>query len=340
MSLFTPTSSGSFRYGRFNGPLSFLEIIVERVLLVSCQNIVTLNAQIVGDETDHTFYWEQTAGPPVIWLEPQNQIMVMYEKNPSDTNGDCFFRFWIDRYTQFQQYRDLIVSGSARDDVVYTPTVANTGLISQPFTAIFQTFPDFTYSPAYTIDNPNKIFSFNLPNFTPAIAIKNVVYEYTSGGLIEVQQLSPTDKLFLTPETGKFYVVRYYFNLVGIPYDFYYESSPPFYVNADNNSSTTLDTGEIFRKIGSMSNYGSVSFFQTAIVELSILPNEENVYGFNTSIKNFGSSEFVSTQILSLLALPELPEDDVIGLNNTITDNVGFISIFQVQLSDGITVIG
>lgn len=102
------------RRRRFRVALQGTQIVLEQVMLVSCSDIVTLNARI-ADTSDrpHTYYWEQISGTPVTWLEDQDQLMVMW-RQPADT-GEKVFRFWLDRGTSFEQKQDVLVTSVNRD---------------------------------------------------------------------------------------------------------------------------------------------------------------------------------------------------------------------------------
>lgn len=337
MSLFTPSTTGSYRYGRFNGPLDFLEFVVERVLLVSCQNIVTLNADIYGDLINHDFYWEQTGGPPVIWLEPQNQPMVMYQKNPSQSDQDCFFRFWIDRYTPFRQFRDLVVSGSARDDLTLITNVNMLGTLGSPSVPNpFQISPDFTYAPDSTLDSNTAIFTFTIPNIPlPATITKNVVYTVENGVYIPYVELPFYGNLVTNVDLTKSYVVRTFFTLPGLINDQYYEGKIQKITIGDRPR--TIDTGDICQNYSIYNVYGSVSVFQTTLIELSSELVEDTV-DITNAVSAYGNITILQTQLVTLEQVPEIPEENALTIN--ITNAVSRLSVFQVQLSDGITVIG
>lgn len=339
MPLITSSLSNSFRYGRPGDfTLSPITVIVEKILLTSCQNIVTLNAQVFGNIAGHTFYWEQTGGPPVIWLEPQNQLTVMYEKNPSQSGQDCFFRLYVDRYTEFEQVFDLIVSGIARDDPVLNITNNQNGLVSYPTTSTFGIFPYYTYSPNYTIDNSRIIITFGVPFLgNGAEYFKFVLYRVEDENLIQIQELSIDDRIFADPDPNKKYLIRYYFKVSGV-YEDYYDSEV-ISINLNGyNDQFKLDTGDVFNAISSKNISGNVSVFQVNLTEISNLNNEENVILpiYNKSIGNISTYQI---QLTTLEELPETPEELDIKLN-TINKVAGTTSVFQVQVSDGITIIG
>ena len=79
------------------------------MMIVSCNDIVTLTADITGDLTGHTVVWDQISGTPVIWLENQDQISVMFQQ-PTAIRDDKVFRFYIDKDTPYQVYYDTLVT--------------------------------------------------------------------------------------------------------------------------------------------------------------------------------------------------------------------------------------
>lgn len=342
--------SGSFSIFKWPGsPIGaneYLEIVVEDVVLVSCQDIVTLNAIVLGDMDGHTFLWEQIGGPPVTWLEPQNQLMVMYQKNPSESGQDCFFRFWADKNTPFEQYKDMVVSGIARDDSNFVPRIKQLSYGTREFVDVtFRVSPGFTYAPNYTLNNPTRVFTFNLaaPPFTaapfPAAMTKNIVYTYDNGVYTPYVQLPPDGTLVLNADPTKKYVVRYFYDYYNITNN-YFESKTALTLN-DAIISNTLDTGEIVPRIGSYNNVSTGSFYLVSLVELTQQVLQENVTGYNNNIKAVdGPVSYYQVQLTTLFTIPDSLQDTILGLNTVVGRFTGTGSYFQVQLSDGITVIG
>lgn len=86
-----------------------------------CAPEVTLVATIDGVLAGHTVFWEQLSGDQVLWLTPQNQIVVTFA-TVSAGSTDRVFRFYVDKGTPLEQHDDIVVWG--------TPTEQETTLVS------------------------------------------------------------------------------------------------------------------------------------------------------------------------------------------------------------------
>jgi hypothetical protein len=111
-----------------------LIIQLQKMMLVSCQDIVTLDATLIGTPIGpQTYNWVQLSGSPVTWLEPQNQASSTFQQ-PSNRN-DKVFRFWLDQGTRWQQYADITITSVALDTFSQPPAIApifvRTGLATQ-----------------------------------------------------------------------------------------------------------------------------------------------------------------------------------------------------------------
>jgi hypothetical protein len=88
---------------------SGLIIELQKILLVSCQDIITLDAVLIGTPNGpQTYLWTQQSGSPVTWLEDQDQTMVTFQQPV--TRDDKVFRFWLNKGTSYQQYADILVT--------------------------------------------------------------------------------------------------------------------------------------------------------------------------------------------------------------------------------------
>jgi len=91
---------------------------IDAVLTVTCDNIVTLNAVIIGDPTGHTFLWTQITGTPVTWLENQDQTTVMFQQTV--TRDDKVFRFTLDKGTFIEKNYEILVTAVPTDVIKTT----------------------------------------------------------------------------------------------------------------------------------------------------------------------------------------------------------------------------
>jgi hypothetical protein len=343
--------TGSFSYYRLPGvvaePKEFLEIVVETVQLVSCTDIITLNAIIITNYPGHTYLWEQISGPPVIWLEPQNQTTVTFQK-PS-TDEDLVFRFWADRYTRKQQFKDMIVATVARDNVTYSLISKSSGGVDDSLAGASngQFIPTLSAYGTVVVDNPQKILTWTNP-------VSGLYYEYTKtevylnnyGSLTflasfpyPISQYSNTGGLH--PNTNSVYLLRTYYYIYGQNFrgevNEYVDVAAPS--EPVDSALRTIDASDVVYSALRNETLGDVTIFQTQIVSLINLPEttDDTVY-YDLKIENFGDITTFQTQIVTLTGIPEVTDDTVYTAINTI--NNGDITVFQTQISEGITVIG
>lgn len=118
-------------------------IQLDAVMTVACDDIITLNAILVGDTADHTFRWEQMSGTPVTWLESQNQQVVMFQQ-PA-VRDDKVFKFTLDANTNIAKEREILVTAIPTDLVKtyikYTKGSEESGLfINDAFSDLMPAF--------------------------------------------------------------------------------------------------------------------------------------------------------------------------------------------------------
>lgn len=115
-------------------PIQILPMQSQNVL---CADIVQLSVTVSGDINQHTFEWEQISGTPVA-LENANTLSPWFV-NPN--TGDMVFRFWIDRGTPFEKFRDVNIfrelssvgNNLITGTMLQTPGVAVSNTGSVPF---------------------------------------------------------------------------------------------------------------------------------------------------------------------------------------------------------------
>ncbi len=150
------SSSTDARRRRYRVAIASTQIILEQVMLVACNDIITLNARVMDtSDQPHTYFWEQISGTPVQWLEDQHQLMVMW-RQPTDTS-EKVFRFWLDRGTAFEKYQDVLVTTLNRDPI-NLPTLGDEVVVRQNWSDS-QIIADSSISamPAPRMDKPNGV---------------------------------------------------------------------------------------------------------------------------------------------------------------------------------------
>ena len=91
------------------------------LLVVTCEEIITLYSGLVGNPTGHTFEWEQQTGTPVEWLEDRFQQDVMF-RQPGNVRDDKVFRLYIDRGLPYSQEFTVLVTAVPTEFVPVTTT--------------------------------------------------------------------------------------------------------------------------------------------------------------------------------------------------------------------------
>lgn len=73
-----------------------------------CEPIVYLEAAVDGDLSRHLFEWEQISGTPIVDLQVTSPTQAYYTV-PGLPGTDKVFRFYVDRGTRLEQYKDVVV---------------------------------------------------------------------------------------------------------------------------------------------------------------------------------------------------------------------------------------
>lgn len=100
-------------------PYLFRKTFVVRVnslMVVSCDDIITLSATVEGQTVGLRYEWVQLSGLPIEWLESAQQLEVMIRQ--TTIRDDKVFRFYVNRGTVAERYGDLLVTATPRDTAV------------------------------------------------------------------------------------------------------------------------------------------------------------------------------------------------------------------------------
>jgi hypothetical protein len=335
MPAFSSSFTGSFLFGRAGGPSEYLEIIVDSVLLVSCQDIITIRATILGDTKNHSYYWEQIEGSQVEWLEDRNQAIVTYRKVPNFA-GETVFRFWVDKNTPFQQFRDLVVTGNARDSIGISARTETPSSLNYNYLAAFNLaiLPAISVAGTSTVNNQSSILQFELPNvLLPQTRGNLFIAKLENGNLITERQIA--GNVFFGPmAANKSYSVISSYKTGAS--EILVASQPA--ANVKNSSVVTVDTTEELNTTVDELFKSEMVLFQRTSIELQPLdvPPEVAVIGVTQQYTS-GLSPFQKIGA-ELVFIDQL--EDQVTINNS---SVGFgskLSIHQVQTSTGITILG
>lgn len=183
--------------------------IVDSIMPVTCSDIITLSAQIIGDAGDATFLWEQLSGAPIIWLEAQNQTAVMFQQ-PALRN-DKVFRFWVNKGTPVEKYADVLVTAVPSDAMTVTIQQMATSylvgaLMQSAFISATAIEPAIKPMGSQITNDVDRTVTFVRPtsNFGTA-QISLIKFDGTSEAIIN-QQLQTPEVVASTPRIDGFSV--------------------------------------------------------------------------------------------------------------------------------------
>lgn len=160
-------------------PIATIEIILDRLQIVSCDDIVTLHAQVVNPLVGQIYEWVQLSGNTVIFLTPTNDETVMFQQTL--VRDDKVFRFYVNRGLAKESFVDILVSAVPREDL---PEIKNSPrLFARNFAdesmVIASIMPGLSAPGVVTLNNTLRGVKFNSAVVTnTAVPYENFVKEY------------------------------------------------------------------------------------------------------------------------------------------------------------------
>ena len=171
-------------------------IILDQLLIVSCDTIITLHATIENPLASYEYQWEQLSGLTVTWLTPTNELTVMYEQTP--VRDDKVFRLYVNMGSSGQEYAEILVSATPRDSI---PEIKNSNFTALAFNgagrqkpyalqevAVATQIPGLSAPGTVTVNNPTRGVMFPEPSvpFGSALPLDNFIsnfkaYDVTGG---------------------------------------------------------------------------------------------------------------------------------------------------------------
>ena len=167
--------------------------------IVTCDNIITLHADIIGFAGNAKFRWEQVSGQPVAFLEDQNQVTVTFQQ-PA-IRDDKVFAFYVNKGTSLEQRYLVTVTAVPRETVYITNDLYST---AQPFTsdelAAVSASPGLVYDGlARYIDFSNPadlpLFSYIASRYTNSLVLATYSYGVRTPIVNPSPALSPGQRL-------------------------------------------------------------------------------------------------------------------------------------------------
>lgn len=322
-----------------NRPLirPILLLDVTKDVLVLCTNLVSLTATVQGSVLGHTIEWTQLTGSPVTFIgDPAStDISFLY----SDRE-DKIFRFYIDKNTGRDQFKDVLVSSTIADTPnLYTsappPGITNGYNYATEMAAMNPTvIPGSEYGAVLYNSSAEASLVWNVPAVSyPEVYSKLEIYRKQGADLILVGSVVPpsttiTPSPILYNDTST-YVVRMYIDSYGTnqvvnSYDMLLYPTPT------GQSGLAAKDEAAYTSVSS--SPGSVNNFQTQLLELTSQTVADTVLDMSASFYT-GSVSYTQTQILTLYQLDTNADVPIIQTN---LPPPGLVSIFQMQLSSGI----
>lgn len=210
-------------------------IILDQLMIVSCDDIITLSATVPASINPQSYFWEQLSGQTVIWLTPTNELEATFQQTL--VRDDKVFRFWVNKGGTKEAYKDIIVTAIPRD---YIPEIKHARNFTQTYAdeevARAYMIPGLSSEDTWTINNTDRGIRWPAPTVTiPAalggysynqaniqfpvgaehpVGFKNYiekfkVYDVTGGAEVEIDEIDPAqDAIGSLPARGYFNVPR------------------------------------------------------------------------------------------------------------------------------------
>lgn len=305
-------------------------ILTDSLVLASCQEIISLNANVIGDVANRTYLWEQIFGPAVEWLEPQNQLSVLYRRIGS---GDTGFRFWVDKGQPSQRFRDTIVSSAAREtfeNEVFKLPLGKISLVGSPSSLQFA--PSFS-ADEVSFNSQNRILTF-VPGDVqhPSVLEAYYIFKHTPGNKELIQILPPHHNYFVGALSNTVYSVASYYRTY--QNFFLAESGTASY--QDLNDTFVLND-QIGNPIGALN--GSISLFQRISAEIQNTETPADVANGMFAVGSLQGNMSLIQRISAELLTTESPEENALGIGSYgvfANTPYGSVNIHQVINSPGL----
>lgn len=191
---------------------STIKINIRELIVATCENIVTIDAEIEGDPTGHTYLWEQLpeeegGGFPVVWLEPQNQLSVMYDNQ--GIRDDKLFKFTVDAGLAKESSYYLRCTAVPRDYLV-TGQVFSDNNVGLPYStaevpAVSYIMPALQTAGIAYLNTPNRAIVFSSSTSDDSIGIE--LQQYNNGVWNTVDSLDVSGQVFNNISSNKIYRV-------------------------------------------------------------------------------------------------------------------------------------
>jgi len=191
-------------------------------ITVICQTYITLTAILQGDITGHTFEWEQTSGFPVDWVGSRFSTTVTFSQT---IKNDKTFRFWVDRGTAIQRFRDVNVWNTPTELITASISV-NAVQFSQPWLTSSEEVISFLPVPGNIVltEDPSfwgyapEAISWTVPSAPGKTLWYSTLEENSTGQFAEIGRIyAPNQtKVEISDPTGKSYRVWTFYKTGGV----------------------------------------------------------------------------------------------------------------------------
>jgi hypothetical protein len=161
-----------------------IELYLERLQIVSCDTIVTLNAFIPNEDPNNRYQWVQLSGLIVTWLTPTNEITATFEQTL--VRDDKLFRLYVNQGSDNETFADILVTAIPRDNIphikesprFYTQAYQGESYADESV-AIAKLIPGISPEGTVSVNNPFRGVQYNLPTLTDlTLPTKKFVTEF------------------------------------------------------------------------------------------------------------------------------------------------------------------
>jgi len=279
-----------------NGRLPIL--VLDQLMIVSCDDIITLTVEVVGQRPTDTFEWVQLSGDFVTWLTPKLQQTVTWQQ-PEGRRDDKTFKVYVNRGRPREVSGEILVSASPRDELMAMsrPRKVHTDVDDRSYRDQESATQARTLPTPLIIDdsgmvlNPERGIAFNFPADAITSPVGSVgliprasldthiigynIYDVTDGGRILVATLGPLENCFFSLPNGRSYRVTTILNMQGNDEvrealgDVAGYYPPPGYLDAVTWEPATINLLQSKTKI-----YGETTAYDRALTGTSVIDED------------------------------------------------------------------
>ena len=305
-------------------------IQVDSALTVTCDDIVTLHATLIGDISNKTLLWEQVSGTPVIWLENQDQQTVLFQQ-PAQRD-DKVFRFTLDKGKRTEKWSEILVTAIPTD--VFKTSITSQGLAgkyskSVDITNMSVLLPAFKQEGSQVINDLDRAVLVTAGNL---YGIPFTINEYVDGvdatvagytfnnpltGLVYINGLTVDKNYNLRVDNGYEYGVSVYKNHSSTTFNY----SPDYAITDENTVATSVP----------VTNTGLGSIVEVISREIVGNTDSQDSVTLTEGISLVNAGLGSTIEIIERTITVNDESQDTISISNMSLNNSGLTAIVEVK---------